>query len=593
MAVFSSPIGAFSGTTIAVSAYQSGYGLSQLQLSPAENQASSSVTVGTTPLQFSWGSVGDIQNSGDSTTAIAFLTNSNNQANTTQFFLTGSTANNLWLYSVDIAQGASNLTAGNLSSGSKVAEFVSPPVSICYDSLASPTSANLFVALANGDICSFNVAFPTPVGSQTILSCNGYCLTVNSQGSLVLYSPYYEVLWTLAAPTLWTLTAPAMPVSSGTTGTYSVGVNTEGQLLWTLFESNTGPVVAQGVSGDTPYPNSATLAVADNGSVLMVASGTVCGTLYQGSGSYTTWVGLDGNKLTSVQQGTLTSPTITPTPNCSPLTSSVVSGSNRQIIPFCQQGQPTLYICTGQGAGGLYYFTAESFSWEPLYLPTAQSTLIYTVAAAINGTTLYVATATEIFTGVLENRSEGGWCLSNPNWSNLFIDSSEDSFSGQTITSLSFSNCTSTSNTPDTTYPQGALFIGTYGSVTSGGNEGSGSLYVYNPAGANVQVLNGGDISGAVWTLSSDGAGYVFITSGSTGLTVMNPCPTAKLETEIVLLIPNNPPTKTSWFATFLAVLSLAFAVAAAVIDPPEGGLALALTITSIECGAAGLEVTS
>jgi hypothetical protein len=43
----------------------------------------------------------------------------------------------------------------------------------------------------------------------------------------------------------------------------------------------------------------------------------------------------------------------------------------------------------------------------------------------------------------------------------------------------------------------------------------------------------------------------------------------------------------------FLAVVSLVFAVAAAVIDPPADGLALTLTITSIECGVAGLEVTS
>jgi hypothetical protein len=57
---------------------------------------------------------------------------------------------------------------------------------------------------------------------------------------------------------------------------------------------------------------------------------------------------------------------------------------------------------------------------------------------------------------------------------------------------------------------------------------------------------------------------------------------------EIVSLIPNSPPRLVSWLASFKAILSLTFAILAVLIDPPEGGLALALTITSIDAGAAG-----
>jgi hypothetical protein len=325
------------------------------------------------------------------------------------------------------------------------------------------------------------------------------------------------------------------------------------------------------------------LALTNNGSVLIFDSdANVVTTLYQGAGTYDTYVELKSDGLSTSQLGTLEPPTINQTGY---LSGSVHAGGQITIVPFYPEGQATVYICTGQGMGNLYYFTAENFSWEPIHLPSQQSTLIYTAAAAIHGTTLYVATESEVFSGVLETRSAGGWCLSNPSWENLFVNSSQTPISGLTITSLSFSNCN------DTTYTQGALFIGCFSSSNSG------SLYVYNPVPgdslpANVQPLNEEAFTAGVYSLCSDCSGYVFVFFGDSGLTVMNPCPTASLETEIVSLIPNTPPHQTSWLASFLAVLSLTFAIAAAVIDPPEGGLALALTITSIDAGAAGLEVS-
>ena len=86
VAAFSPVIGGNSGTTIVVGAYSSGFSLCQIQ----PNGLSSS-----NELQLTWNCIGNIQNSGSSTTAMTFLNNAQNQANITQYLLTGSEAGDL------------------------------------------------------------------------------------------------------------------------------------------------------------------------------------------------------------------------------------------------------------------------------------------------------------------------------------------------------------------------------------------------------------------------------------------------------------------------------------------------------------------
>ncbi|MDB9508709.1 hypothetical protein PN502_16900 [Microcystis aeruginosa CS-338/01] len=554
VAAFSPVIGGNSGTTIVVGAYSSGFSLCQIQ----PNGLSSS-----NELQFTWNCIGNIQNSGSSTTAMTFLTNGQNQANNTQYLLAGSEAGDLYLYAVEIAQNASALTASNLSSSTKIASFDSAVASICYDPQAT-TSNNLFIALANGDIyaysVTFNNSFTTSLGSMTnLLYCNGYSLVMSPTGSLVLYSPGYTQVWYSAPYSQWN----SQFVNTGTFWTgvqnYDLSVMMSDLLstvaFTTLWKGNT-------------YTPTAALALGNNGTVFVIdtANNATLDILSQGSGSMTAWAVLDGylTNLSPQQCGSsFTAPTLTQTAKNTSLSSA--SGGQVQIVPLAQGGGPLGYLITGISGAGLYLYSGG--------LNTALSNVPSpTVAIATNGSTVYVATENALYEGTWNS---GSWGFGG--FTQLWPTSGQTI--SKTITSLSFSNC------QDTIYTQGALYIGTFANNDSG-DSGTGSLYAYNPATGTTQVINSDGIPGATWSVLGDVAGYVLINSGSTGLAIANPCPSAQLETEYFQMIDNQGSStkKPDGIAALItAVLAMAFSIAT---FNPE---ALAVSITGVVLATAGL----
>jgi len=566
VAAFSPVIGGNSGTTIVVGAYSSGFSLCQIQ----PNGLSSS-----NELQFTWNCIGNIQNSGSSTTAMTFLTNGQNQANNTQYLLTGSEAGDLYLYAVEIAQNASALTASNLSSSTKIASFDSAVASICYDPQAT-TSNNLFVALANGDIyaysVTFNNSFTTSLGSMTnLLYCNGYSLVMSPTGSLVLYSPGYKPLWNSTPCSEWDASAFYNDSPQNTKEFWAHIQN--GDLIVTMGE-NFGRSVNQILwSGST---STVDLALGDNGTVFIIntANNATLATLYQGSGSMSTWVVLESDYLTnlSAQQwsSTYTAPTLTQTVKNTSLSSA--SGGQVQIAPLYVPGNSTCYLITGISGTGLYYFVADTLSdsCNPAALTTTSTSgdITATVAVAVNGSTAYVATENALYEGTWNS---GSWGFGE--FTQLCPTSS------QTITSLSFSNC------QDTIYTQGALYIGTFSNNDSG-DSGTGSLYAYNPATGTTQGINSDGIPGATWSVLGDVAGYVLINSGSTGLAIANPCPSAQLETEYFQMIDNQgSSTKKPDGIGALITAALAMAFSIVTFDPAG----LATSITGVVLATAGL----
>ena len=566
VAAFSPVIGGNSGTTIVVGAYSSGFSLCQIQ---PDGLSSSN------ELQFTWNCIGNIQNSGSSTTAMTFLTNGQNQANNTQYLLAGSEAGDLYLYAVEIAQNASALTASNLSSSTKIDSFDSAVDSICYDPQAN-ASNNLFVALANGDIyaysVSFNNSFTTGMGSMTnLLYCNSYSLVMSSTGSLVLYSPGYKPLWNSTPCSEWDASATYNDSPQNTKRFWAHIQN--GDLIITMGENFGQPVNQILWSGST---STVDLALGDNGTVFIIdtANNATLATLYQGSGSMSTWVVLESDYLTnlSAQQwsSSYTAPTLTQTVKNTSLSSA--SGGQVQIAPLYVPGEPTCYLITGISGAGLYYFVAETLSdsCNPAALTIASTSVAITstVAVAVNGSTVYVATENALYEGTWNS---GSWGFGG--FTQLWPTS------GQTITSLSFSNC------QDTIYTQGALYIGTFSNNDSG-DSGTGSVWAYNPAQGSTQVIYGDSISGATWSVLGDVAGYVLVNSGSTGLGIGNPCPSAQLETEYFQMIDNQGnPTKTPDGIGALITAALAMAFSIATFDP-EG---LAASITGVVLATAGL----
>ncbi|WP_375328404.1 hypothetical protein [Microcystis sp. BLCC-F210] len=574
VAAFSPVIGGNSGTTIVVGAYSSGFSLCQIQ----PNGLSSS-----NELQFTWNCIGNIQNSGSSTTAMTFLTNGQNQANNTQYLLAGSEAGDLYLYAVEIAQNASALTASNLSSSTKIASFDSAVASICYDPQAT-TSNNLFVALANGDIyaysVTFNNSFTTGMGSMTnLLYCNSYSLVMSSTGSLVLYSPGYKPLWNSTPCSEWDASATYNDSPQNTKEFWAHIQN--GDLIVTMGE-NFGRSVNQILwSGST---STVDLALGDNGTVFIIdtANNATLATLYQGSGSMSTWVVLESDYLTNLSpqqwnSSGYTAPTLTQTVKNTSLSSA--SGGQVQIAPLYVPGNSTRYLITGISGAGLYDFVADTLSdsCNPAALTTTSTSgdITATVAVAVNGSTAYVATENALYEGTWNSGS-----LEFGGFTQLWSTSGQTI--SKTITSLSFSNC------QDTIYTQGALYIGTFSNNDSG-DSGTGSLYAYNPATGTgtTQVINSDGIPGATWSVLGDVAGYVLINSGSTGLAIANPCPSAQLETEYFQMIDNQGSStkKPDGIAALItAVLAMAFSIAT---FNPE---ALAVSITGVVLATAGLE---
>ena len=566
VAAFSPVIGGNSGTTIVVGAYSSGFSLCQIQ----PNGLSSS-----NELQFTWNCIGNIQNSGSSSTAMTFLTNGQNQANNTQYLLTGSEAGDLYLYAVEIEQNASALTASNLSSSTKIASFDSAVASICYDPQAT-TSNNLFVTLANGDVyaysVSFNNSFTTGMGSMTnLLYCNSYSLVMSSTGSLVLYSPGYKPLWNSTPCSEWDI----IPNPIG--GTYNDSPqNTKefwahiqnGDLIVTMGE-NLGRSVNQILwSGST---STVDLALGDNGTVFIMdtANNATLATLYQGSGSMSTWVVLESDYLTnlSAQQwsSSYTAPTLTQTVKNTSLSSA--SGGQVQIAPLYVLGKPTCYLITGISGAGLYYFVADTLNPAALTIASTSVAITSTVAVAVNGSTVYVATENALYEGTWNS---GSWGFGG--FTQLWPTS------GQTITSLSFSNC------QNTIYTQGALNIGTFSNNDSG-DSGTGGVWTYNLATGSTQSVNG-QIPGATWSVLGDVAGYVLVNSGSTGLAIVNLCPSAQLETEYFQMIDNQgSSTKKPDGIGALITAALAMAFSIVTFDPA----ALATSITGVVVATAGL----
>lgn len=565
VAAFSPVIGGNSGTTIVVGAYSSGFSLCQIQ---PDGLSSSN------ELQFTWNCIGNIQNSGSSTTAMTFLTNGQNQANNTQYLLAGSEAGDLYLYAVEIAQNASALTASNLSSSTKIDSFDSAVDSICYDPQAN-ASNNLFVALANGDIyaysVSFNNSFTTGMGSMTnLLYCNSYSLVMSSTGSLVLYSPGYKPLWNSTPCSEWDASATYNDSPQNTKRFWAHIQN--GDLIITMGENFGQPVNQILWSGST---STVDLALGDNGTVFIIdtANNATLATLYQGSGSMSTWVVLESDYLTnlSAQQwsSSYTAPTLTQTVKNTSLSSA--SGGQVQIAPLYVPGEPTCYLITGISGAGLYYFVAETLSdsCNPAALTIASTSVAITstVAVAVNGSTVYVATENALYEGTWNS---GSWGFGG--FTQLWPTS------GQTITSLSFSNC------QDTIYTQGALYIGTFSNNDSG-DSGTGSVWAYNPATGSTQSVNG-QIPGATWSVLGDVAGYVLVNSGSTGLGIGNPCPSAQLETEYFQMIDNQgSPTKTPDGIGALITAALAMAFSIITFDPA----ALAVSITDVVLATARL----
>lgn len=558
VAAFSPAIGASSGTTIVVGAYASGFSLCQIQPVGVQDSGSNQM------LQFAWNCIGNIQNSGSATTAMTFLTNGQNQANTCQYLLAGSEDGNLYLYTITIAGEPSVLTADNLSSPTQIASFDAGIASICYDPQATNNN-NLFIALANGDIYAYSVTFNNsfmpntnvPSPATNLLYCNGYSLVMSSNGSLVLYAPGYTQLWN------------------------SVSYSGDNNYSWAGFEYGQLKIGTVGghenilfVAGDN-----GALALGNNGTVFIIdtATSTTLSTLYQGSGDMTTWAVLDGYLTNlSAQQcsSSYTAPTLTQTV-CNKHPSNA-SGGQVQIAPLYVPGEPTCYLITGISGEGLYYFLAESLTdsggFNPLSTNTTSGSLAVAipspmVAVAVNGSTVYLATENALYEGTWNNQI----LMCTQLWAT----------NSQTITSLSFSNC------QDSIYTQGALYIGTFANNDSG-DSGTGSLYAYNPATRTTQAINSNGISGATWSVLGDVAGYVFINSGSTGLAIANPCPSAKLETEYFQMIDNqgNPPPKAHDGIAALITAALAMAFSIATFDPE----ALAVSITGVVLATAGLE---
>ena len=76
--------------------------------------------------------------------------------------------------------------------------------------------------------------------------------------------------------------------------------------------------------------------------------------------------------------------------------SSSTSGGQISITPLYLPYQPTVYLVTVQSEAGLYYFMADGLSDSGGLTPVSGEPANI-VATAVNGTTVYVATETEVY----------------------------------------------------------------------------------------------------------------------------------------------------------------------------------------------------
>lgn len=496
ISVVTPTVGSFSGYNLIISASSNGVGASVIQ--PTTSSSSQ--------LNYNYNSIANINADGASTTALAFLVNTQNQVSPPYYFLLGSEAGNLWLFSFTPTPEASDFSASCIKQFTQLDSYDTPIASIFYDCFAPEGQANLFIAGNNGNFTSCLLSFSD---SNSALCRNGYALVLLPNGSLVLYSPDGKSLWSTSPP------------SGSATDNYQALMQTDGNFV--VYNPPQTDLNQPGNSSDAVWSTQtegntgAYLSLSDDGTLtIQSASGSILKPLYTGTGDSSTSV------ILIAGQQLLSNP---PQPSYKLIQANhnySTPGNNPgqvQITPHYQSGNDTVYYLTGESSVGVLKYTASTIS-NPEAVVGAPAN---TVAVAVDyiGGNMYVATATALYVSPYGATT----------WTTLWQTQN------QVITSIVFSPIKTSS------CPNGALFIGTY-SVNDSGLSGLGSIYVYEPlsnGGTSTPfALAGNTVNGSVYSLYADVNGHVLANAGSTGLTFFNLSPTSSFSTQSFQLIDNQ-----------------------------------------------------
>ncbi|WP_147395081.1 hypothetical protein [Azospirillum cavernae] len=185
LTTYSPSAGTYEGYTFAAAVWANGLTMVELQ-----NGTDSSGTPG-----YSYQCVPGIDANGDSNTSLTFLVNTNNATqDPPYYFLCGSTAKHVILYSFTPQATPSDLTSDCISQMSTVITLDCPVASVMF----YPPTGVLYVAGSNGDLSTWTVTFDSETGIPSVASINStnvYDSAPNGQIQLFLVntgsgSPY-------------------------------------------------------------------------------------------------------------------------------------------------------------------------------------------------------------------------------------------------------------------------------------------------------------------------------------------------------------------------------------------------------------------
>jgi len=536
ISVISPTSGPCSGYTFIVAASGEGIGACEINKKTTAKGAST----------YSFGCPYNIDASGQSNSAFAFLVNATNQSYPPYHFLLGSTSGNIYLYSLTPTTNPSDFSVSNISRiGGGLHNFPHPITNISYDPFVPLGKPNVFVADSHA-----NLYYCTLSLYNGGLTCGGWVLTLYN-GNLMLIDPVGKTRW----ETNTTTGVVAVMQTDGNFVLYNTAVASEQSYETALWST--------GTNGNT----SNFLNLDENGNLSIFGNGTDFLIYNSGACSSTS---------AQLKSGKQIQPSI-PSFTYGGCESQYEPASNGQIqiLPIYLENQLSFFYVTGLTGGGLLQYFVPGTSGTTAFIPNAPMNTV-AVAVGIGGT--YVATANALY---LADHITGAF---HQIWTT----------STQTITSLAFSNFSD----PSIGFSNGALFIGAF-TTANGSTNGSGSVWVYNPAAQTSTILNpfplaGNDIAGNVYSLYADNSGHVLSNNGSTGLTFFNLVTNNNCPTQSYALIPNVVPASSEHVAWFSMIVSLCdLAIGVVTLEPIPFILGVAGIVSALPPEQASIQASS
>jgi len=566
---FAPTSGTYKNVTFVLCNTSNGLGGGQLQ--PTGTGSNSSVNY-QSPTPFPY----NIDAEGSSNSALCFVPNPQggwiNQA-PPYYFVSGSTAGNIWLYTLTPAAGGDDFTKQNIVCQGKIGSMNSAIASLYYYA-----SLNLlFAAGDNGDIDTYTVSWSNGAPSFT------------HQGS----NTNYDSPTGCAVSICFFYNSTTTPTTTNATNQYGQYIPAGSYQGSSSAISITLSAQCTNASGQTGS-SSLTFTAAEVGSIGDISNDNGNLKLISGSNSsvnatnkYGQYVPA-GSYQNSSSDIMVTISATCSSPNGATSSSSLVYSSDvaSTIVDITNNNSelalitPVFLIVSGLSIAkqnGSFYFPLSTANNG--VLPNALGMLgsaTNTVATVVDqpSQTIYIASQSEVVALPFSNLQAAGTSIWSASDNNQLILSMAGIMNPQGYTyNGNFGN--------------GALVVGTVSNTSSASNTTPGSLYALDPITAYSYTLADATLSGSPYSLFADANYHLLVNYGSTGLDLYT-LPTDDSAQEPIALIPNvtPPPGWLYWLVDGLVVFAVL--LVASVLTDGAGDAAVITDVVADEVASDG-----